>query len=181
MIPGTKRVYYFWAKVDQSMKCDIYRKIYSGFRSFEPVLKEWKRDGNAIVFTNGCFDIIHHGHVDSLCRSAGLGDRLVVGLNSDASVRSLKGEGRPVLDVDARAKLLAAFVFVDAVVVFHEETPARLIDQILPDVLVKGEEYEVQEIAGSDTVLKHGGRVERLDLVRGISTSELIDRIKKLR
>ena len=162
------------------MKFDICSKIFTDFESFEPLLKEWRSAGETIVFTNGCFDIIHHGHVDSLLKSAGFGTRLVVGLNSDESVRVLKGEGHPVLQVEARSKMMAAFVFVDAVIVFGEETPAELIAKIIPDVLVKGKEYELADIAGHETVLNHGGRVERLDLVAGISTSEMIKRIKML-
>jgi D-glycero-beta-D-manno-heptose 1-phosphate adenylyltransferase len=162
------------------MKFDIQTKIFADFESFEPTLKQWRSQGDSIVFTNGCFDIIHHGHVDSLLKSSDMGSRLILGLNSDESVTLLKGRGRPVLNVDARASLLAAFVFVDAVIVFHEETPANLIKQIVPNVLVKGKEYELHEIAGHETVLEHGGKVERLDLVSGISTSELIDRIKNL-
>jgi D-glycero-beta-D-manno-heptose 1-phosphate adenylyltransferase len=162
------------------MKCDIQKKIFADFELFETTLRDWRKGGETIVFTNGCFDIIHHGHVDSLLRSSAFGDRLVVGLNSDGSVKMLKGEGRPVLDVDARAQILASFVFVDAVIVFHEETPARLIARLIPDVLVKGREYNLHEIAGHETVLQHGGKVERLDLVSGISTSGLIRRIKML-
>ena len=162
------------------MKFDICSKIFFDFESFEPKLNEWKASGETIVFTNGCFDIIHHGHVDSLLKSASFGSRLVVGLNSDESVRLLKGEGHPVLDVNARSKMMAAFVFVDAVIVFREETPEQLIGRIIPDVLVKGKEYTLEEIAGHETVLQHGGKVERLDLVPGISTSEMIKRIKML-
>ncbi|MDD2382107.1 MAG: adenylyltransferase/cytidyltransferase family protein [Mariniphaga sp.] len=162
------------------MKCDIHKKIFYQVDLFASTIEEWKKNGESVVFTNGCFDIIHHGHVDSLMKSSVFGDRLVVGLNSDESVKFLKGEGRPVLPVEARALLLASFVFVDAVVVFHEETPARLIARLIPDVLVKGSEYELHEIAGHDTVLQHGGSVERLELVQGISSSELIQRIKML-
>lgn len=162
------------------MKIDICSKIFTDYKSFEPTLSKWKREGETVVFTNGCFDIIHHGHVDSLLKSAELGTRLIVGLNSDDSVRLLKGKGHPVLDVQARSKMMAAIAFVDAVIVFDENTPARLIEQIIPDVLVKGKEYALTEIAGHDTVLQHGGKVERLDLVDGISTSEMIRRIKLL-
>ena len=162
------------------MKFDIRTKIFNDFESFKPILKKWKADKETIVFTNGCFDIIHHGHVDSLLKSADFGTKLIVGMNSDESVTLLKGKGRPVLNAEARADLLAAFVFVDEVIVFPEETPARLIGQIIPDVLVKGKEYALHEIAGHDTVLKSGGKVERLDLVSGISTSEMIKRIKIL-
>ena len=155
-------------------------KIFKDFEAFEPLLSIWKSSNNIIVFTNGCFDIIHHGHVDSLQRSATLGTKLIVGLNSDASVRMNKGENRPVLKEMERASVLAAFECVDAVLFFEEETPAEIIAQIIPDVLVKGKQYEIHEIAGHDTVLKNGGRVETLELVKGISTSEIIKRIKKL-
>lgn len=162
------------------MNYDISTKIYTDFNTFEARLQEWRDAGEKIVFTNGCFDIIHHGHVDSLLKSASFGTRLIVGLNSDESVRRLKGAGHPVLDVNARSKMMASIVFVDAVVIFEEDTPAHLISRILPDVLVKGKEYALEEIAGHDVVLEHGGKVERLDLVPGISTSEMIKRIKML-
>ena len=162
------------------MNYDIQSKIFSGFHDFEEVLARWKAAGEQIVFTNGCFDIIHHGHVDSLLKSAAFGTKLVVGLNSDKSVEKLKGKNRPVLQQEARAKVLAAFAFVDAVVIFNEETPAALIAQIVPDFLVKGKQYEIHEIAGHETVLANGGRVETLELIPDISTSEIISRIKKL-
>ena len=155
-------------------------KIFRDFASFSPLLQMWKGSNHTIVFTNGCFDLIHHGHVDSLQESAALGTKLIVGLNSDESVRILKGENRPILKEMERAAVLAAFECVDAVIIFNEETPAEIIAEIIPDVLVKGAQYEVEEIAGHDTVLNNGGKVERLDLVEGISTSELIERIKKL-
>ena len=160
------------------MNSDIRSKIFSDFPAFESTLEKWKSNSETIVFTNGCFDLLHHGHVDSLQKSAALGTKLIVGLNSDESVKLLKGKGRPVLDEDARALLLAAFIFVDAVIIFREETPAELIAQIIPDVLVKGKQYEIHEIAGHDTVLNNGGKVETLELIPGISTSELIKRIK---
>ncbi len=155
-------------------------KVYDSFAAFEPVLNEWKAQNETLVFTNGCFDIIHHGHVDSLKKSAAFGTKLIVGLNSDESVRIIKGKNRPVIEQQGRATILAAFEFVDAVVVFGEETPAELIAKIIPDVLVKGREYKIHEIAGHDTVLANGGKVETLDLVPGISTSELIKKIKTL-
>ncbi len=155
-------------------------KIFTSFESFNPLLQIWKGSNNTIVFTNGCFDIIHHGHIDSLEKSAMLGTKLIVGLNSDESVKRLKGEGRPILDEKARASVLAALSTVDAVIIFNEETPAEIIAKIIPDVLVKGAQYEIHEIAGHDTVLNNGGKVETLDLIEGISTSELIERIKKL-
>lgn len=124
--------------------------------------------------------MIHHGHVDSLQQSAAMGTKLIVGLNSDKSVQMLKGEKRPILGEMERAIVLAAFECVDAVIIFNEETPAEIIAEIVPDVLVKGAQYEIHEIAGHDTVLNNGGTVETLDLVDGISTSDLIERIKKL-
>uniref|UniRef100_UPI003217DF83 D-glycero-beta-D-manno-heptose 1-phosphate adenylyltransferase n=1 Tax=uncultured Draconibacterium sp. TaxID=1573823 RepID=UPI003217DF83 len=155
-------------------------KIFRDFESLEPLLTIWKGSNNTIVFTNGCFDIIHHGHVDSLQKSAALGTRLIVGLNSDASVERLKGEFRPVFKEQSRAEIIAAFECVDAVIIFDEETPAEIIAKIVPDVLVKGAEYKIHEIAGHDTVLNNGGRVEILELVDGISTTDIIERIKKL-
>ena len=162
------------------MAINIKSKIFPDFKSFEKILKNWKNNKEKIVFTNGCFDIIHHGHVDSLSKSAEMGTKLVVGLNSDSSVKILKGENRPVLSEGSRAIVLAAFVFVDAVIIFSEETPAELIANILPDILVKGNEYEIHEIAGADTVLENGGEVKSLELVPGISTTEIINKIKTL-
>jgi len=162
------------------MKINIDSKIFPDFKSFENTLKNWRNNKDTIVFTNGCFDIVHHGHVDSLVKSAEMGTRLIVGLNSDASVEILKGRNRPILTVESRAIVLAAFCFVDAVIIFTEETPADLIAQIMPDILVKGNQYKIHEIAGADTVLASGGKVEMLDLVPGISTSDIIDKIKTL-
>lgn len=162
------------------MDVDIQQKIYTGFRDFEPVMNRWKSRGETLVFTNGCFDILHDGHVNSLLRSAKLGSKLIIGLNSDESVRLLKGKGRPVLPEKARALILASMVFVDAVIPFSEETPATLIGQIIPDILVKGKEYAVHEIAGHETVLNNGGRVVTLDLIPEVSTTGIIQHIKNL-
>ncbi|WP_319229872.1 D-glycero-beta-D-manno-heptose 1-phosphate adenylyltransferase [Draconibacterium orientale] len=158
----------------------IKSKIFNDFESFRPLLEIWKGSNNTIVFTNGCFDLIHNGHVDSLQKSAAFGTKLIVGLNSDVSVKLLKGDKRPILNEQARAEVLAAFGCVDAVILFDEETPAEIIAKIIPDVLVKGAQYEIHEIAGHDTVLNNGGKVETLELIEGISTSEIIKRIKKL-
>ncbi len=162
------------------MKINISSKIFPDFKSFENTLKTWRSNNETIVFTNGCFDIVHHGHVDSLIKSAEMGTKLIVGLNSDKSVEILKGRNRPILSTESRAIVLAAFCFVDAVIVFPEETPSDLITQILPDILVKGNQYKIHEIAGADTVLAHGGKVETLELVPDISTSDIIDKIKTL-
>lgn len=163
-----------------TMNLQSKSKIFRDFESLYPLLEIWKGSNNTIVFTNGCFDLIHHGHVDSLQKSAFFGTRLIVGLNSDASVKKLKGKNRPLLNEQARAEVLAAFECVDAVIIFNEDTPAEIISKIIPDVLVKGAQYKIHEIAGHDTVLNNGGKVETLELIEGISTSEIIERIKKL-
>lgn len=144
------------------------------------LVKQWQSEGHVVVFSNGCFDIIHPGHSDYLSRAAALGDKLVLGLNSDESVRRLKGENRPVIPQEDRARLLASFQFVDMVVIFDEDTPAKLIDSIIPDVLVKGKDYEIKDIVGANTVLQNGGRVETIELTHGFSTTELIRKIKGL-
>ena len=162
------------------MKFNIESKIFSDFQSFEETLNSWKSTHETIVFTNGCFDIIHYGHLDSLLQSARMGTKLIVGLNSDRSVELLKGKNRPVFDVKSRAMILAAFVFVDAVIIFEDETPEDLIGNIVPDILVKGKQYEIHEIAGHKTVLNNGGKVITLDLVPGVSSSDIVEKIKAL-
>lgn len=139
----------------------------------------WKAAGEQVVFTNGCFDILHLGHVDYLEKAAALGQRLIVGLNTDASVRRLKGPDRPVNNEYARGRLLAALAFVDAVVLFEEQTPLSLIEAVIPDILVKGSDYSIQNIVGADVVLAHGGHVRTIDLVQGYSTTGLIAKIQK--
>ena len=156
----------------------IQSKIFKDTPSFLPILDQWRQSGNTIVFTNGCFDLVHRGHIDSLAKAAEWGDRLIVGLNSDVSVRLLKGENRPLVDQQSRAVLLASMLMVDAVVMFDEETPYQMIQHILPDVLVKGSEYQIEEIAGHDIVLASGGKVIRVELTEGFSTSEIIQKIK---
>lgn len=132
-----------------------------------------------LVFTNGCFDLLHRGHVEYLDRARRLGDALVVGLNRDASVRAIKGPGRPVVAEEDRARVLAALECVDAVVLFAEETPRSLIAELLPDVLVKGGDYRPEEIVGHAEVRAAGGRVEVLPLVAGRSTSLLLERVRR--
>jgi len=135
--------------------------------------------GRRVVFTNGCFDLLHSGHVDLLDRARALGDFLVVGLNSDASVRRLKGPGRPLVPLRERAEVLAALRVVDCIVPFGQTTPARLIALLRPDVLVKGADYRLSEIVGRDTVEAGGGRVVTVPLRRGRSTSDLIRRARR--
>lgn len=142
-------------------------------------IKGNKDRSSKVVFTNGCFDILHAGHVTYLEQAKALGDTLIVGLNSDQSVRRLKGPSRPIVPEEYRAQLLAALQCVDYVVLFDQDTPKELIDAIIPDILVKGADYEVAQIVGADTVLKNGGRVERMPLVQGFSTTDLIRKVKE--
>ena len=133
----------------------------------------------ALVFTNGCFDVLHRGHVEYLHQARSLGDRLVVGVNTDASVERLKGPGRPVVPQDDRALVLAGLESVDAVVLFHEDTPAALIGALLPDVLVKGGDYTLEQVVGRTEVEGAGGEVHLIPFIEGRSTSELLRTIKK--
>jgi rfaE bifunctional protein nucleotidyltransferase chain/domain len=144
-----------------------------------PVIDGWKEKGQKIVFTNGCFDIIHLGHLDYLEKSRTIGDKLVVGLNTDRSVRQLKGPGRPINSEHARARMLAALSFVDMIIAFDEETPLELIKQVKPDILIKGNDYKIENIVGSDFVLGSGGEVKTIELLEGYSTTSLIEKIKK--
>ena len=141
-------------------------------------IREWRRQGQKIVFTNGCFDLLHPGHISLLRQSAEFGDKLIVGLNSDNSVRRLKGPERPIQDEQSRALLLAALQTVDAVVLFDEDTPEELIHVIRPDVLVKGSDYKIENVAGAEFVRGYGGQVRLARLVDGCSTTELAARIK---
>lgn len=154
----------------------IQSKILSGKR-LERSLAYWRFKDYSIVFTNGCFDILHRGHADYLARASELGDVLVVGLNSDRSVRSIKGPSRPLQDENSRALLLASFSFVNAVILFNQDTPAELIDLVRPDILVKGSDYRPEEIVGYDTVMAKGGRVATLEMVEGYSTTGILKKI----
>jgi rfaE bifunctional protein nucleotidyltransferase chain/domain len=141
-------------------------------------IEGWKKEGLKIVFTNGCFDILHIGHADYLEKAAALGDKLVIGLNSDDSVRRLKGESRPVNPEFARARLLAALQFVDLVVVFEQDTPLELIKTLMPDVLVKGSDYGIENIVGAKEVMANGGEVKTVELTEGFSTTKIIEKAK---
>jgi rfaE bifunctional protein nucleotidyltransferase chain/domain len=142
-----------------------------------PLLIQWKKKGK-IVFTNGCFDILHLGHVDYLEKARALGDRLIVGLNTDSSVKKIKGPNRPVNDDYSRARIIASLQFVDAVILFEEDTPFDLISFLKPDILVKGDDYTMENIVGADIVIKNGGSVKTVPLVKGYSTSNIISKIK---
>ena len=141
-------------------------------------VEQWQLEGKKIVFTNGCFDIVHLGHIDYLEKAQALGDKLVLGLNTDASVQRLKGETRPVVNEYARARMMSAMSFIDAVTLFDEETPKELIETLCPNILVKGDDYSVDNIVGADFVLAHGGEVKTISLVKGYSTSAIIQKIK---
>jgi D-beta-D-heptose 7-phosphate kinase/D-beta-D-heptose 1-phosphate adenosyltransferase len=140
---------------------------------------QWKLMGKKIAFTNGVFDILHPGHIFSLSEAAREGDYLVVGLNADASVKRLKGESRPVNNQESRALLLASLLMVDAVVIFEEDTPLELISAILPDVIVKGGDYTVEQVAGGKEVIANGGRVVINPILAGFSTTSIITRMKE--
>ncbi|SFC14863.1 rfaE bifunctional protein, domain II [Flexibacter flexilis DSM 6793] len=141
-------------------------------------VQDWKNQQQKIVFTNGCFDILHLGHVDYLEKARNLGDKLVLGLNTDASVSRLKGSLRPVVSEYARARVMASLAFVDLVVLFGEDTPLRLIEAIEPDILTKGNDYTIQNIVGADFVLARGGQVLTVPLVENYSTTNIINKIK---
>lgn len=159
---------------------DLLEKKIVSRKEAASLLREWNDQGLKVVFSNGCFDLVHQGHINYLYRAAKLGDRLIIGLNTDASVRRLKGESRPIQDEFSRAYLLAAFFFVDLVVLFDEDTPLDLITDIQPDVLVKGSDYKVEDIVGFDVLRQKGGEIVTLDFVEGFSSSSIIERINNL-
>jgi len=141
---------------------------------------QWRILGKTIAFTNGCFDIIHRGHIFSLAQAAAEADYLIVGLNSDASTKRLKGEGRPINDQDSRALVLASLLMVDMVVIFEEDTPLELIKALQPDVLVKGGDYTEEQIAGAKEVRAHGGRVVINPIIEGFSTTSILQKKEQL-
>ena len=143
------------------------------------LVTDWHKQGQRIIFTCGCFDMIHLGHIDHLEKARQLGDKLIVGLNSDRSVTELKGVQRPIIDAYARARLLAALQFVDIVILFDELTPMQLIEDIRPNILVKGGDYTIETIVGADFVLRYGGIVQIVYSIEGYSTTLLIESIHK--
>lgn len=156
----------------------IPQKIYSA-SGIQQQAAQWKALGKKIAFTNGVFDILHQGHIFSLSQAAKEGHFLIVGLNADASVKRLKGESRPVNDQASRALVLASLVMVDAVVIFEEDTPLELIKSIMPDVLIKGGDYTVEQIAGSKEVIANGGHVVINPILEGFSTTGIIEQMQK--
>ncbi len=147
--------------------------------SAKSLIQQWKREGKKVVFTNGCFDILHYGHVDYLEKARALGDKLVLGLNTDDSVSRFKGPFRPVQDQQSRALVLASLQFIDLVVFFNEDTPQNLISELLPNILVKGSDYLAENIVGAEVVKRNGGEVKTIDFVPGYSTSQIIEKIRK--
>jgi rfaE bifunctional protein nucleotidyltransferase chain/domain len=139
----------------------------------------WEKNSRT-VFTNGCFDLLHNGHLCYLMDAAALGDKLIIGLNSDASVKRLKGENRPIKNENERALQLASLAFVDGVILFEEDTPLELIKSIMPNLLVKGGDYSVGAIVGAEEVTKNGGEVKLIPFIKGYSSTNLIDQIKSL-
>jgi rfaE bifunctional protein nucleotidyltransferase chain/domain len=147
-------------------------------QALQSQLDLWRREKQTIVFTNGCFDILHRGHVDYLSKAADLGNKLIIGVNTDASVSKLKGPHRPIQDQESRMLILASLAFVDAVILFDEPTPYELIKLVQPDILVKGSDYQVENIVGYDIVQAKGGKIKTIDFIPGYSTSAIESKIK---
>ena len=156
----------------------ITNKIFT-LKDLIPKTEQWRFFGKTIAFTNGCFDILHEGHIYSLSQAAKEADFLIVGINADASVKKLKGDSRPVNNEHSRALILASLIMVDAVTIFEEDTPLELIKTILPDVLVKGGDYKVEDIAGSKEIIANGGRVVINPILEGFSTTSIISKLSK--
>jgi rfaE bifunctional protein nucleotidyltransferase chain/domain len=163
------------------MKTDIEKTLLDKIRDLhllKTVVSDWQKEGKKVVFTNGVFDLLHIGHITYLAKASELGDKLIIGLNADSSVRRIKGEGRPVNDQNNRAALLAALFFVDAVVVFEEDTPLNLISTLMPNILVKGADYLVENIVGAKEVIANGGEVKTINFVEGYSSTSIIEKIR---
>jgi rfaE bifunctional protein nucleotidyltransferase chain/domain len=151
-------------------------KIFSR-QNIRQQIEKWKAEGQKIVFTNGVFDLLHIGHISYLLKAASFGNKLIIGLNADSSVKRLKGDQRPINTENSRAILLASMFFTDAIVVFDEDTPLNLINDVLPDVLVKGADYKIEDIVGGKEVQENGGEVMVVDFVDGHSSTSLIQKI----
>jgi len=158
-----------------------YKKLESKIFSIS-VLKNhvinWKQEEQKIVFTNGCFDIVHRGHIQVLANMADLGEKLIIGLNSDSSIKKIKGKSRPIIDENSRALLLASLSFVDAVVLFSEKNPINLIKSLVPDILAKGGDYNISTTVGHKVVQDNGGKVVMVPFINGFSSTNIINKIK---
>jgi rfaE bifunctional protein nucleotidyltransferase chain/domain len=159
-------------------KLEIIRHKILSDEELDNQLAVWRFQDKKIVFTNGCFDLLHLGHVDYLSKAKDAGDVLLIGLNTDDSVRRLKGDSRPLTDEHARAIILASLGFVDAVTLFNEDTPYELIKRVQPDFLVKGSDYKAEDVVGYDVVKAKGGEVITIDLVEGYSTTAIVNKIR---
>ena len=151
-------------------------KIFRDINDLSPLIELQKQLGKEVVFTNGCFDLLHRGHLDYLEKAKALGDKLIVGLNSDDSIKLLKGDARPINNWADRAWALAALHFIDYVVFFNEPTPLKLIEILTPDVLVKGADYQPEQVVGKQWVELHGGKLQLISFVEGYSTTKLIEK-----
>jgi rfaE bifunctional protein nucleotidyltransferase chain/domain len=163
------------------MRTDIEKTLLNKIFDLKSALnhvKTWQAEGQKVVFTNGVFDLLHIGHITYLAKSAELGNKLIIGLNADSSVKRIKGEDRPVNDQNSRAALLAALFFVDAITIFEEDTPHNLITALLPDVLVKGADYAIENIIGAKEILANGGEVKTIRFVDGYSSTSIINKIR---
>jgi len=160
------------------MKNKLQKKILNP-KSLKKQLESWKDTDKKIVFTNGCFDILHLGHLDLLQEAANLGDILIVGLNSDTSIKKIKGDNRPINNQKMRTELLASLFYVDFVVTFEEETPIKLVETIIPLIMVKGGDYKKSEIIGADFVEENGGKVVIFPIKKDYSTTNIIDKIRE--
>ena len=161
-----------------SKHSSVRTKIMETQQALQSQLDLWRREKQTIVFTNGCFDILHRGHVDYLSKAADLGNKLIIVVNTDASVSKLKGPHRPIQDQESRMLILASLAFVDAVILFDEPTPYELIKLVQPDILVKGSDYQVENIVGYDIVQAKGGEIKTIDFIPGYSTSAIESKIK---
>lgn len=164
------------SEMRENIENTLLSKI-QGLSAVRKAVTGWQAEGNRVVFTNGVFDLLHIGHIIYLAKAAELGDKLVIGLNSDASVKRIKGDSRPINAQDSRATLLAALFFVDAVVLFEEDNPLNLIMALMPDVLVKGADYTIENIVGAKEVIANGGEVKTIKFVEGHSSTSIIQKI----
>jgi len=163
------------------MRIDIEKTLLNkicDLPSLKSMVTHWQKEGKNVVFTNGVFDLLHIGHIIYLAKASEMSDKLIIGLNSDSSVKRIKGENRPVNDQNNRAALLAALFFVDAVVVFEDDTPIKLITALMPDILVKGADYLVENIVGAKEVIANGGEVKTINFVEGYSSTSIIEKIR---
>lgn len=163
------------------MRPDIEKTLLAKISALQALKSQvglWKSEGKKVVFTNGVFDLLHIGHITYLAKAAEAGDKLIIGLNADSSVKRIKGDDRPVNGQDSRAALLAALFFVDAIVIFEEDTPINLITALMPDVLIKGADYTIEQIVGAKEVMANGGEVKTIRFVEGYSSTSIIQKIR---